>query len=244
MSATQLITIKTITGAIVVDTGLRIGGSQETMEISGLDNPIIRNPANAEPFIPGSSIKGRLRSLAEWYFGEIPDQGDVTRPDVTSQTARVFGIPAKDPSREQDPEKQQAFQRGPTRLIVRDARLSDDSRQAYRSGRPITEVKSENSINRLTAMANPRPMERVLPGVKFDFEMVYRIFDVNGDGGSADQQSFTDVLLVALSLLEADALGGGSSRGNGKIHFDPLLVDGQPIQLPPLQFPSSLARTA
>jgi CRISPR-associated protein Csm3 len=230
MNSTQLKSIKVIKGTIEVVTGLRIGGSQETMEISGLDNPIIRNPANAEPFIPGSSIKGRLRSLAEWYFDEVPDGGDVTCPRIESRTARVFGIPA-----------QKDEKRGPTRLIVRDAILSDKSREDFRRGRPITEVKSENSINRLTAMANPRPMERVLPGVTFDCELVYRVFEIDGDGGATDERLFTEVLLVALTLLEADALGGGSSRGNGKVKLA-LTLDDKPLELPRLSFSARNSR--
>lgn len=231
-----MIKVHKLSGQIVVVTGLRIGGSQETMEISGVDNPIIRNPANAEPFIPGSSLKGKMRSLAEWYFGEIPTDGDVTKPDVLSDTARVFGIPARDPRKENDEAKKTAYRRGPTRLIVRDAALSEKSRERLRTGVPITEVKSENAINRLTSMANPRPMERVLPDVTFDFEMVYRIFDVDGDDGKTDSRLFNDVVLVAMALVQADALGGGSSRGNGKIRFDPLLVDGKPVALPELTF--------
>jgi len=233
MSEPRLHAVRKLTGRIVVETGLHIGGSQETMEIAGLDNPVIRNPA-AEPFIPGSSLKGRMRSLAEWCLGEVPPQGDVTKPDPTARTARVFGIPAQDPSKETDPTKKEAFQRGPTRLIVRDAPLSDESRERFREGEPITEIKSENSINRLTSMANPRPMERVLPEVGFSLEIVYRVFDIRGDGGAEDLRLFDEVVLRAMSLIEADALGGGSSRGNGKIRFADLELDGQSIQLPPL----------
>lgn len=222
MSEYRLIDILRITGAIEVVTGLRVGGSQETMEISGLDNPIIRNPANAQPFIPGSSIRGRMRSLAEWYFAEVPRDGNVTRPIESSDTGRVFGLPAKEGSRN-----------GPTRLIIRDALLSDDGRTAFENGRPISEVKSENSINRLTAMANPRPMERVLPGVTFGLEFVYRIFDL-GDGGDRDRALFDKVLLPAMALLELDALGGGGSRGNGKIRFVGLRRNGEPFTLPTL----------
>ena len=236
MGVPRLVELRTLTGRIVVETGLRIGGSQETMEISGLDNPIIRNPANAEPFIPGSSLKGKMRSLSEWYWGEIPPNGDVTRPQITKDTARVFGIPAKDPKNEEDPEKARALQQGPTRLIVRDARLSETCREDFKNGRPLTEVKSENSINRLTAVANPRPMERVLPDVSFQLEIVYRVFDVEGDGGQRDRELFDKIVLKALALVQADALGGGSSRGNGKVRFDDLTVNGQPVQLPKLTF--------
>lgn len=237
MSEHALIGIKRLGGTITVETGLHIGGSQETMEISGLDNPVIRNPANAEPFIPGSSIKGRMRSLAEWYFRELPDNGEVIKPRIGSRTARVFGIPAQDPKRAKVGQDPAEFQRGPTRLIVRDARLSAQSRDRFNRGTPITEVKSENSINRLTSMANPRPMERVLPGVTFDCEMLYRVFDVDGDGGAEDNRLFKEVLLVALALLEADALGGGGSRGNGKISLD-LTSDGASLELPSLSFPA------
>lgn len=219
-----------IAGTLEVVTGLRIGGSAEIMEISGLDNPIIRNPRNAEPFVPGSSLRGRMRSLAEWYFAELPTDGNVIFPKIGSRTARVFGIPAKDPKRAESAKDAAEFVRGPTRLIVRDALLSEESRELLRRGSPITEVKSENSINRLTSMANPRPMERVLPGVRFDVEMAYRVFDL-GDGGAEDEKNLNEVLLVAMRLLELDALGGGGSRGNGKVVWKNLTRDGSPLDL-------------
>lgn len=229
-SQPKLVDMIVVTGTLEVVTGLRIGASQDTMEISGLDNPIIRNPANAEPFLPGSSIRGRMRSLAEWYFGEVPENGDVTRPRTGSKTAHVFGVPAQQG-------KVDGAAQGPTRLIVRDAPLSEESRRRFRDeGKPITEVKSENSINRITAMANPRPMERVLPGVTFDLEFVYRVFDFEGDGGQRDREMFEKVFLTALALLEADALGGGASRGNGKIKLNNLESNGERLELPKLSF--------
>lgn len=224
--AGTLVRLHRITGRLIVETGLRIGASADTMEISGLDNPILRNAATGEPYVPGSSLKGRMRSLAEWYYGELPTEGNVIKPRLDSRTARVFGIPAND-----------GEPRGPTRLIVRDAPLTAASRTAFLAGRPLTEVKSENSINRLTAMANPRPMERVVPGTSFDVELVYRVFDVDGDGGSADAERL-EVVTTALALVEADALGGGGSRGNGKVRFD-LSIDSVPLELPVLRFPGA-----
>ena len=234
MTDARISRIRIVRGTIEVVTGLRIGGSQDTMEISGLDNPIIRNPASAEPFIPGSSIRGRMRSLCEWYFRELPEKGEVIRPQPGSRTARVFGLPARNP---RDGEERN-YARGPTRLIVRDAMLSQASRERFARGTPISEVKSENSINRLTSMANPRPMERVLPGVMFDCEFVYRIFDL-GDGGKEDEGLFNEVFLVGLSLLQADALGGGGSRGNGKIRLN-LQENGKPLTIPSLIFPATV----
>ena len=84
MSATQLLEIYSITGEIHVETGLHIGGSAETMEISGIDNPILRNAADNLPYIPGSSLKGKLRSLSEWVRGEIPTDGEVIKPQSVS----------------------------------------------------------------------------------------------------------------------------------------------------------------
>jgi CRISPR-associated protein Csm3 len=207
--------VHTITGQIEVVTGLRIGANQETMEISGLDNPIIRNPANGEPYIPGSSLKGKLRSLAEWYHGELPmPSGELVRDCIRdSRTARVFGVSAS-----------KDWQAGPTRTLVRDAGLSEADRQSFATGQPITEIKTENSINRLTAMANPRPMERIVPGVRFDIEIVYRILDT-GDDGTADTENFEKVLLTAMKLLETDYLGSAGSRGCGRVRF---MADQQP----------------
>ena len=215
--------IKRITGTIKVITGLHIGGSSDTMEISGNDNPIIRSPANSMPYIPGSSLRGKMRSLAEWYFGEVPRNGSVLNADRNYRTAKVFGVSA-------DKEKG----RGPTRLIVRDAPISDEWLCKFGSGTPITEMKSENSINRITAMANPRPMERVVPGVTFDCEIIYRVFDMDDDG-QEDETLFDEIVRTALALLEADAIGGGASRGNGKVALH-LKIDGNPLSLPELSF--------
>lgn len=232
-SENRLVRIIRLTGRIQVVTGLRIGGSQETMEISGLDNPILRNPWNAEPYIPGSSLKGRMRSLAEWYFGELPPGGELTRvnPTQSPKTTAVFGMSAAKRS-----EDESAYRRGPTRLIVRDAHMSNASRKDKERGRILTEVKSENSINRYTSVANPRPIERIVPGVEFDMEILYRVFSINGDEGIEDLDRFDSVVLTSLALVEADALGGGSSRGNGKIRFVELRKDEHPIELPILDF--------
>jgi CRISPR-associated protein Csm3 len=99
--------------------------------------------------------------------------------------------------------------------------LSEDDRVLFKQGKPIVEEKSENSLNRITAEANPRPIERVVPGVSFDFEMIYRVLDM-GDGGSTDEKMFKDVVLSGLKLLRDDYLGGGGSRGNGQIDFEDL----------------------
>lgn len=208
----RLIEIHHVTGRIRVITGLRIGASQESMEISGLDNPVLRNPADDFPYIPGSSIKGKMRSLAEWYFAEIPENGDVIRPRPDSRTARVFGVSA-----------QKEKQVGPTRLLVRDAFLTDEWKDRFRRGEPVAEVKYENSINRLTCAANPRPVERVVPGVEFDFALLYRVLATPDDpNGDHDRRLFDEIVTYALRLLELDYLGSYGSRGSGQIEFQGL----------------------
>lgn len=209
------IALKTLTGKVLVKTGLHIGAGNDKVEIGGMDNPIIRNPLTYEPYIPGSSIKGKMRSIVEWKFDKLKDTGGkpCSCGKANCEICRVFGS-AKMKSEE-------AKDRGPTRLIVRDAVLTKEWKEKFKNGASIVEEKSENSLNRITAEANPRPIERVVPGVEFDFEISYRVLDT-GDNGDLDNKYFKDVVLESLKLLQNDYLGGGGSRGNGQIEFKDL----------------------
>lgn len=208
------IALKKLTGKIVVKTGLHIGAGNDRIEISGMDNPIIRNPVTQEPYIPGSSIKGKMRTLLEWLLQKIPADGTVhSCSDPECPICRVFG--AGNSKNNED------SLRGPTRIIVRDAVLSNEWSQKMKEGERFVEEKMENSINRITAVANPRPIERVIPGVTFDFEIVYRIIDT-GDNGQIDEKNFDNIVLKGIKALQNDYLGGGGSRGNGQIEFTEL----------------------
>ena len=217
---------KKITGKIVVKTGLHIGGGNEKVEIGGMDNPVIRNPFTREPYIPGSSIKGKMRALLEWKEDKVKQSGGEPckcgKPDCI--ICRVFGSGNSG-------EQEKAKLRGPSRLIIRDAELTKESREKFSQGKPILEDKIENGLNRITARANPRHIERVVPGVEFNFELVYRVIDID-DGGRKDEELFNTVVIEGLRLLQNDYLGGGGSRGNGRIEFVDLLDEnGKPIQL-------------
>ncbi len=206
----KFIGYKLITGEIRVITGLHIGGSKDTIEIGGNDNPIIKDPITNEPYIPGSSLKGKMRSLLEWRLNKVSTdpKKDVHQwcKDKNCPICRIFGTSADD------------AKLGPTRLVVRDAHLSPESKsRIYEEGEILTENKYENSINRITARANPRPIERVVPGVTFAFEIIYKMFDM-GDDFKPDEELF-DYVLQGLKMVEMDALGGSSSRGCGKIEF-------------------------
>ena len=218
------ISTKKITGKIVVKTGLHIGAGNDKVEIGGMDNPIIRNPLTREPYIPGSSIKGKMRSLMEWKLDKLKTTGGKVCSCGSSdcEICRVFGSA--------NTKSEGAKDRGPTRLIVRDATLSEDCKKKFQDGKAIEE-KAENSLNRITAEANPRPIERVVPGVEFDFEIAYRVIDT-GDNGATDEKYFKEVVLEGLKLLQNDYLGGGGSRGNGQIEFKDLVDEkGNKIEL-------------
>ena len=206
------ITLKKITGKIIVKTGLHIGAGNDKVEIGGMDNPIIRNPLTREPYIPGSSIKGKMRSFMEWKLGKVAASNGkpCSCGKADCEICRVFG--SANNSKEADNSK------GPTRIIVRDAVLTKEWSEKFKQGKALVEEKNENSLNRITAAANPRPIERVVPGVEFDFEIVYRVIDT-GDGGKTDTEFFDSVVKEGLKLLQNDYLGGGGTRGNGQIAF-------------------------
>lgn len=227
----KLIGYKRIEGIIEVITGLHIGGSTTIIEIGGKDNPVIKHPITKVPYIPGSSIKGKMRSLLEWKLGKLNtdrnsnDFGEVHKwcNDKECPICVIFGTSAEEAGI------------GPTRLIVRDAVLDKNYKERQKekniSWTPIdlTEDKYENTINRITARANPRNFERVISGAEFSFKMSYRVFE-NGDNGSGDEGLFEHVL-DGLRLIEQDALGGAGSRGCGQVKFHINVNGGEPKTL-------------
>ena len=109
--------------------------------------------------------------------------------------------------------------------------MTKEWKEKFRNGNSIVEEKNENSLNRITAEANPRPIERIVPDVEFDFEISYRVIDT-GDNGETDKKYFNEVVLESLKLLQNDYLGGGGSRGNGQIEFKDLVdEDDNPVNL-------------
>ena len=197
----KIIGFKLIKGIIKVETGLHIGGSSDKIEIGGMDNPIIRNPVNKEPFIPGSSLKGKMRSLLEWKLGKLENKlgskefgqpygfhpNNIDDQEKGHPISRIFGTSSDD------------AQLGPTRLIVRDAPVSQEYKNRIKLKNPnwtyndLIEEKTENTINRITARANPRAIQRVVTGTEFEFEMIYRIFDL-GENGEMDRKLFQYIL--------------------------------------------------
>lgn len=214
----------TLWGKIEAVTGLHVGGSGAGYEIGGVDQTVIRD-VRGYPYIPGSSLKGKMRSLLEWSTGNITTDGrvgDVHRCErLDCPVCRLFGSSAVE-----------GRLAGPTRVLVRDANPDKSTRDFMDKlereyGLPKTEVKTENSINRIKGSVDYglRSQERVHPGAMFDFEIVMSSFQV--DGCTKDDAEMTEHLLEAMRLLEDSALGGGGSRGSGQIRFhvckDPVL---------------------
>ncbi|MBG0780972.1 MAG: type III-A CRISPR-associated RAMP protein Csm3 [Bacteroidales bacterium] len=178
-------------------TGLHIGDSKENVEIGGIDNPIVRKSIDNVPYIPGSSIKGKIRSLLEQISGATEIGNDEAINDL-------FGFAKKDKS---------------SRLIVRDAYMTEVDQTALSNSEftdmPYSEVKFENTINRITGKAdNPRQTERIPAGVSFDVSFVINVWDTDEDG----EQSKA-LLFKGIEALENDYLGGSGSRGYGQVKF-------------------------
>ena len=105
----------------------------------------------------------------------------------------------------------------PSKIIVRDAMLTEDSK-LYLLGcdnldMPYTENKYENTIDRVTAKANPRNMERVPAGAIFNAEFIINVWD------NDDENELIAMFEKGIRLLENDYLGGSGSRGYGQIKF-------------------------
>lgn len=216
-----------LTADLRILTGLHIGAGKDAIEIGGIDNPVIRNPHTGEPFVPGSSVKGKLRYLLEWAFGLVRQDGHPWGfKDGDGQTfepgdpiQRIFGTPAK----------REKWDSGPTRLICRDAMAKRSWRDDILTrGLTLTEDKTEVVIDRLAGKARdgvgPRQTERVPAGAVFESEFVFRLYDV-GDGGARDRECLA-WLIQGLDLLEQDALGGSGSRGYGRVKFENLTLVG------------------
>lgn len=234
-----------ITGRMTLLTGLHIGDSKDNVEIGGVDNPVVRRKDNNEPYIPGSSLKGKLRSLLEVALGEgINAKGETSfdyenyRTETGKVLARLFGSAGDNGT--------------PARLQVRDAYLTreEDDKGNLTGGwakllydseftdMPYTEVKFENRIDRIKGTAeHPRQTERIPAGAEFDVQFVVNIITPTtkkGEDGkpapmAADKQEilakkyedeFVALLQDGISLLEDDYLGGSGSRGYGQVKFD------------------------
>src|SRR5579875_43087 len=218
-------------GEIQCQTGLHIGAGKGSLEIGGADNPVVKD-AFGIPYIPGSSLRGRLRSLLEQTLGlAVPSElvylskrkgqevriHQSDRPD--DDICVLFG---RNPGRVErvSGDAIESSNATPARLTVYDSPLLAESITAQMRENlddELTELKSENAVDRITSQANPRTLERVPAGARFRFRMVLDVL-------CPEDKPLLARVAEALRLLEDDALGGGGSRGNGRISFTSLRV--------------------
>lgn len=208
-----------IKGKVIAVTGLHIGGSDVGLAVGSTDNVIIRCALkNNQPYLPGSSLKGKMRSLFEKTNNDIFEKQPGTQimfgPCLTPQSdsGRLFGVPAE----------KNGY---PSRLIVRDGYLlNHELLEKAKTDMPYSEIKTETVIDRVTSAANPRQIERVPAGAEFSLEIILDIFKEDAkttdENDNSYETKFLDMIYKSLSLIEDDYLGGYGSRGSGQVQFE------------------------
>lgn len=191
-----------ISGNIEVLTGMHIGGGNEYSAIGAIDSPVIKDPLSMRPIIPGSSLKGKIRTLLARSMNSNPN---AKHSDDDTKIKRLFGS-----------------QEEISRLIFRDLKLSNADELIGMGAVSPTEVKFENTINRITGEAMPRQIERSISGSIYPLEIVYQV-SVN-DSDYKELLEDISTLCNGMCLLQYDYLGGHGTRGYGKIKFSDLNI--------------------
>jgi len=211
----KLQTIYAYEGTITLLTGLAIRGAGSELSIGGADSEVIKNPITGEPYIPGSSLKGKMRSQLERVYGAKKYDNKV----LVEETVAPCGCGECDICRVFGAHKNTKSLVAPTRIIVRDAVLTEECR-AQIANMPVEagnslELKAENMIKRNSGTADaPRFMERVPAGMEFHVELMLQVFDKD------DAERMKKLVEEGLKLVEMSYLGGSGSRGYGQVKFN------------------------
>jgi CRISPR-associated protein Csm3 len=196
-----------ITGVIEVKTGLHIGGDDSFSAIGAIDSPVVRDPLTRQPIIPGSSLKGKMRSLLAREKGTPPAARTAGFEKDCPEIKRLFGSSLKDSNSDG------------TGIQMSRLQFADCFLVAGKKLPQVFENKFENTIDRLTSVANPRQIERVVRGAEFDMEIIYNV-----ESPEQIDEDFANVQ-TAFDLLRNDYLGGGGTRGNGRVEFRALKTE-------------------
>ena len=192
-----------ITGEIKVVSGLHIGASDAFAAIGAIDSPVVRDAHSDLPMIPGSSLKGKIRSLLAKAY---PNDFEKTADDDSDNILRLFGCAKKDKLKN-------------SRLIFSDMVMDNWTELKKLGLQGQTEAKFENTISRMTSEANPRQIERVVRGATFPLQLIYNVEN--------EDEIIEDIALLkeGMTLLSYDYLGGSGSRGYGKVKFSGVAAD-------------------
>jgi len=221
---------------LIVLTGLHIGSGNDKVQIGGVDSEVIKDPIKKLPYIPGSSLKGKIRCLLETEsenftndkLREVNNAGE-----LNDKLNKYFGVnvPFKKKMENENKEREKRKEElidyeTPTRIIFRDLQLSENYelngktvnyKKDFLEGKITTEFKSEISIDRkkgTVTPAGPRTIERVPPQVIFEGDILIRYYDEN------ELKDIKKVLKEGLDLLKNDYLGGSGSRGYGAVTYE------------------------
>lgn len=197
-----------IKGNLVVKTGMHIGGGSDYAPIGSVDSPFVRDALTQEPIVPGSSLKGKIRTLLARYRSKRYIVNEIHKDDEVIK--RLFGS---------------TIPQIISRLQFQDLFVSEESKSLFESIETDTymgEVKFENSIKRANGEANPRQIERVPAGAKFVFQLVYTVID------ETELEEDLKTLRTGIKLLELDYLGGHGTRGYGRVAIENINVTSFP----------------
>lgn len=207
-------------GKMTLMTGTTIKGSDNDLAIGGADSVVVKNPITSIPYIPGSSLKGKLRSLLELHYGKYKQE---TRKKGGREI--LVGTPCGCGKKDCfictifGAHKNPGAESAPTRIIVRDCEMTEESRMLI-NNLPLEkssylETKAENSIDRISGTAeSPRFIERIPAGLDFNVEIVLQIFSGDND------KDMKDKVNEGLLLLQNSYIGGSGSRGYGQVKFE------------------------
>lgn len=220
MSKDTLKEIWKLSTTIKCVSGLSIKDSGNTLGIGGIDSEVIKNPVTNLPYIPGSSIKGKMRCMLEKTYGSKNKKGELQEGIKTSPCqcgnkdcliCSLFGA-----------HMNTSAESYPVRITVRDAMLTKEYEEKFRTESSVKksflEIKTENIINRSTgsvAGTGARTIERVAAGTEFQLEIMLQIYEK--DAQKVEQ--YKNVIKQGLELLEYSYLGGSGSRGYGQVQF-------------------------
>ena len=193
-----------IQGDLTIKTGMHIGGGSDYAPIGAVDSPFIRDSLTQEPIIPGSSLKGKIRTLLARYRSKKNIVNSIDEDNDVIKRLFVYTKP------------QTIYL-----LQFQDLFISEETKLLFESIDTDTymgEVKFENTINRVTSVAMPRQIERVPAGTKFAFKLVYTLIDKD------EAEEDLGILRKGLELLQLDYLGGHGTRGYGRISIDNVTI--------------------
>ena len=224
-----------VTAALVFETAWRIGSGREGETMSDLG--IVRDPVG-QPVLPGSSLKGRLRSTCEALAYALDLDACMLNQDASGvdcvSDVRYYANVRED--------YREASQQGlESRLQWIDDHTCDVCKLF---GSPVQAGRlrvSDGTLREWAAVVQvrdgvviDRDSHTAVDGLKYDYEVVppSSRFDLRIDLENADDQNLA---LLGAALFEwhaGSSIGGFTSRGLGRFHLEDVELSGVDLSDP------------